>query len=420
MRPTRVDLLLCLLLAAFALSTSACEDDGKPSVDCDETPDDPACTVVDPNVNCRETPDDIACLTPRTKGKYNARRCPELEEAGNEHLRIVENFKTYENMRSMAEKFNKSYGEDTLVHPGDPQVIEGRFWSADSNLPKNGKGPKNEDVTIFYQTDDGTWDVLAEAVTGNTGLYQVDVPDDKLFPRGDHRILSVLNADGTCVEHGVFVYEQNFETILTDIDATLTTDDNEMIHQMMSDLEYIPPKLDGAEEITNLWNDKGYLMLYLSARPVDFLSWTRIWLREEGFPYGPAKGADSLVLGSSAATYKQAYVEHVLNDLGWKILYGYGNAFSDVDGYVDGGIPKENVFMVNEAGCPAGSTDKECTCSTESDDPKCDAFDDLQAVPYADQDGVAYRGTVEIQPNTDYADHILEHVKDHAPSNTPK
>src|SRR5690625_6652121 len=52
---------------------------------------------------------------------------------------------------------------------------------------------------------------------------------------------------------------------------------------------------------------------------VDYLSWTRIWLREEGFPYGPSKGAPNLVFGSTAASYKKGYVEHILNDLSWKM-----------------------------------------------------------------------------------------------------
>lgn len=414
MKLNRVYLGLCALLAVAALSMTACDDSDNSPVDCNETPDDPSC---EEEVDCNETPDALQCLTPKTNNTHNERRCPELVD--HENLRITENFNNNRNVTRMSRKFNKSYGEDTLVHPGETQTIEGRFWSGKTNMPGNGNGPEDEAVTIFHQVDDA-WEILAEAITDNSGLYKVDLPEDKNFPRGTHRILSVLNADGTCVEHGVFVFEEDFETILTDIDATLTTDDNEMIHQMLNDLEHVPPKLDGAEEITNRWNDKGFLMLYLSARPVDYLSWTRIWLREEGFPYGPAKGADNLVVGSTAASYKKAYVERILNDLNWKILYGYGNAFSDVDGYVDGGIPKEDVFMVNEAGCPAGSTDKECTCSTESDDSACEKFTDLEAVPYADQDGVAYRGTVEIQPNTDYADHIVEHVKDHRDSNTPK
>lgn len=423
MNQKRVHLLSILILSLLAMAFAACSDEDPPGgeVDCDVTPEAAECEPPDGDtVDCKETPEADACLVRQRADKYNTRRCPELEDPANENLQLAEKFKTYANARSMSAKFNKSYGEDTLVRPGETQVIKGRFWSNATNLPPAGSGPENEDVAIFHQNDDGTWEVIAEAVTDADGRYEAELSEENAYERGSHRILSILKADGTCVEHGVFVYEEGFETILTDIDATLTTADQEMLDQMMLDLEYIPAVLDQADTITNMWDDKGYLMLYLSARPHDFLSWTRMWLREEGFPFGPSQAATSLVHGTTAAAYKKSYVERILNDLNWKILYGYGNAFSDVDGYVDGGIPKDKVYMVNEAGCPAGSTHSECTCYVGSTDSKCNKFTDLDATPYADQDGVAYRGTIEIQPNKSYADHIEEHVKDHPESNTPR
>lgn len=422
----RVNLLCILMMGLFAVSLAACADEtnGDPidgDVDCDVTPDDPACEKTDDKVDCRETPEADECLVRQRVDKYNERRCPELKEAANANLRFEEKFKNHMNARNMSNVFNKSYGEDTLVRPGEAQVIKGRFWSNNDNIPGGGKGPEGEEVAIFRQKDDGTWEILAEAVTDNRGSYEAEVSEADRFERGKHRILSILKADGTCVEHGVFVFEENFETILTDIDATLTTADEEMIEQMLGPkgLEYVPHKLDGAVEYTNAYDNKGFLMLYLSARPVDYLSWTRIWLREEGFPYGPSKGAPNLVFGSTAASYKKGYVEHILNDLSWKILYGYGNAFSDVDGYVDGGIPKDKVYMVNEAGCPEDSVDLECTCYVGSAESKCEKFTDLDTTPYAEQDGVAYRGTIAIKPNKSYSEHIEAWINPHADSNTP-
>lgn len=425
----RTNVLLYLFLVAIMLSFSACSDDGDGDDDGNNGDDDKNTPT------CRDTPEAEECITPRVEPHHNTRRCPELED--HENLRYEENFQNYQNAVEMSRKFNKSYGEDTLINEGESQVITGRFWSGKTNLPQAGTGPDGEEMVIFRSVDpdnpDGEWEILAEAVTDDDGHFEVELPEEERFDRGRNRILSILKADGTCVEHGVFVYEEGFETILTDIDATLTTLDDEMLDQMIGDkgLDYIPKKLVDATTMTNAWTDKGYLMLYLSARPVDYLSWTRLWLREEGFPYGPSKGASNLVHGSTAAAYKQEYVEEILdkNGLNWQILYGYGNAFSDVDGYVDGGIPKENCFMVNEAGCPNTDTrnDKECTCTTESDESACQKFDDLQATPYKEQEGVGYRGVHEIlnsdykkHPETaGYTEHIEEHVEPHADAQNP-
>lgn len=411
MKLRHVSVLLSLLLVAAGISFTACSDDDDPKpvdVDCDENPEDPACLV-------RSEVD-----------KYNVRRCPELDDGAHEVLRYNEGFKNSRNLDRMLEIYNKSYGADTLVHPGEEQRITGRFWSAANNAPGIGDGPEDEDVVVFREVD-GEWKVLGEGVTDKKGNYEVAVADGEEFDRGDHRILSVLKADGTCVEHGVFVYEKGFETILTDIDATLTTLDSEMMHQMFTDLEYIPAMLDKADDMANLWNDKGYLMLYLSARPYDYLSWTRIWLREEGFPFGPAQTASGFVHGDVAATYKEAFARRIMEDLEWEIRYAYGNAFSDVDGYVNAGIPKADCFMVNESACPSQENaatpervDNECVCYVGSENDACDKFDDLQETPYIEQDGVAYRGTVEISPNDSYKDHIEEHIKDHPESTTRK
>lgn len=426
MKLRHASILFGLFLLLISVSFAGCADDDGPGdteVDCAETPDDPAC---DTDVDCKETPEDPACLFRPEVDKYNVRRCPELEDDAHEVLRYNDGFEDSRNLARMTEFYNKSYGSDTLVHPGESQTITGRFWSGRNNIPGAGDGPEGEDVVVFRQSDDA-WEVLGEGVTDKDGIYEVDVPAGEEFPRGDHRILSVLKADGTCVEHGVFVYEKAFETILTDIDATLTTLDQEMLDQMLGDLDKIPAILDHAVEMTNLWDSKGYLMLYLSARPHDYLSWTRIWLREQGFPYGPSQSANGLVHGHTAALYKEGFVQRVLEDLEWNILYGYGNAFSDVDGYLAGGIPAENCFMVNEAGCPSeedaatkNRNDKECICYVGSEDDACDKFDDLDATPYNEQKGVAYRRTNEIDPNNSYETHIDEFVQPHDDSNTPK
>lgn len=283
---------------------------------------------------------------PTAEDKYNVRRCPEL--ADNEQLRMGTGFLTQESANLWNLKYDKSYGYDTLADVGDLQTITGRFWRSKSQIPSNGKGAAGETVHVFAEIA-GVWTAIATTKTLEDGYYEVDLSADDAFALGSHRILSILEASGTCVEHGVFVWPKGTQVLVSDIDATLTTDDNEMITQMFNDLEKVPPMMPSADLMIQAWHGKGYGLNYLTARPHDFRSWTRIWLREEGFPLGVVETADSLVVGESAATYKGAFVRRLQDLLEWDIVVAYGNAFSDVEGYDIGEIPKDVQFMVNEA-----------------------------------------------------------------------
>lgn len=333
--------LMGATLLVGAASLSACDDGGGEDTFCELNPSAEEC--VD---NGEEGP-----FFRQKADVYNARRCPELLQ--DEALVMNAGFATANARGLMERKFNKSSGGDTLVHPEDAQVITGRFWGADSNLPGSGNGPAEEPVSIFREGSEN-WELLGRATTTTGGTFAFEVPEDLQFERGSHRILSVLEADGTCVEHGVFVYEEGLDTILTDIDATLTTADSEMTYQMFNDLEHVPPKIEDSDLLCQTWAEKGYMMLYLTARPDEYGAWTRIWLREEGYPFGPMETATGFVNGSSAATYKAAFTARILDDLGWVIHFGYGNAESDVDGYTAGGLPAELIYTVNEAALDGG------------------------------------------------------------------
>lgn len=98
----------------------------------------------------------------------------------------------------------------------------------------------------------------------------------------------------------------------------------------------------------NLWFEKGYRIVYLTARPHLFRAETRAWLKSEGFPPGPVITANSLVFDESARTYKRAWVKRMLEDFHWEVVAAYGNAASDIDAYEDAGIPKTLTFIIGE------------------------------------------------------------------------
>ncbi len=149
--------------------------------------------------------------------------------------------------------------------------------------------------------------------------------------------------------------------IVTDIDATLTTSDNEFLTQLLvpgTD----PAERPGANELISAYADRGYFIVYLTSRPdgapMATGTTTRVatlqWLTEHGFPVDPERTrlelAPGLVFGASSAAYKgDALI--AMQDEGFVFDFAYGNATSDIDAYEAAGIPKTATFIIGpEAG----------------------------------------------------------------------
>lgn len=315
---------LLALSAVFGLSLSACsDDDGK----------EPGGEEPGP---ITEVPVDAS----------SERRCPEI--VGNEALTFREGFAQESNIKLFEGRYiyNKAYVADSVVNPGEEQIVSGRFFRAAQHLPGIGDGVATEKVYVYAEID-GEWTRVGEGQTNARGFFEVSLGDDKLAV-GNHRLLTFLAANGTCIESGFFVWPENTPAITTDIDATLTISDDENLYQIFTDIEYVQKQNPHADEMMNAWYDNGYEVSYVTARPWDYQGISRIWLREQGFPFGPLELAPEFVHGDSAAAYKAVFVERLLA-LGIHFVAAYGNAESDVEGFTEGGISIDRVWSMGEA-----------------------------------------------------------------------
>ena len=73
------------------------------------------------------------------------------------------------------------------------------------------------------------------------------------------------------------------------------------------------------------------------------------WLVAHGFSYDDDEhfffAHDLLVQGEAAVEYKSAVIEG-LTDEGWTTDLAYGNADSDIEAYLQAGIPADHIFLV--------------------------------------------------------------------------
>lgn len=239
---------------------------------------------------------------------------------------------------------------DVVVGAGDPQIVRGRFARGTNVLLP--KPVTNEAVSLWTFKNDA-WTQLARTTTDADGFYEFSGFEQ--FEAGTYVTYAILEGAQACAEHGIFAWPEGTEFIISDIDGTMTLSDEELLRQL-TEPAYDPVENGSANELMEVWYQKNYRLIFLTARPHTFRTQTRTWLREHGFPFTPVISADSLVFDESARTYKREFVNRITGELGWTAIAAYGNAESDIQAYEDAGIPKDITFIIGEFAGAQGTT----------------------------------------------------------------
>lgn len=249
-------------------------------------------------------------------------------------------------------KASNHYLHDGIFHPDeDEQVVRVVGAYNRNNVLNPPTLPEGEWISLWaYEEVDGaaSWIPLGRGQTGADGGVDFVFAGESRLPLGRWRVWGVIEGDGSCAEGGLFVYPKGTRFIVTDIDGTLTTSDDEFLTQIINN-DYWPKQHNGATAMHRTWAAKGYEQIYVTARPFAGRLLTREWLRGDEFPFGYVETADSFVFGDPAAQYKAGFAREILAK-GFFIDYAYGNAESDFDAYIDAGIPLDVQFSLLEAG----------------------------------------------------------------------
>lgn len=144
--------------------------------------------------------------------------------------------------------------------------------------------------------------------------------------------------------------------VVTDIDETLTTSDDEWIAQM-GEASHDPAMRPAADQLMNAYADAGYAIVYITARGEDFAmsdgrtsrEATSDWLEAHGFPVSDERlflSEGYGVAGEDAVAYKsEVLADQVADD--WTHAWAYGNADSDIAAFQTA-LDDEHIFLVGE------------------------------------------------------------------------
>lgn len=219
--------------------------------------------------------------------------------------------------------------------------------------------PLAGEAVSLWRYDGEDWMQVDRQTTTAEGRYGFD--DAPLSNNNAQPLYAVLEADQSCVPHYTWLLDPGTPFIVTDIDGTLTLSDDELFMEI-SDGSYDQLMKGAAVELLQAWADKGYDIVYMTARPHVFRAETRAWLDRHGFPAGPLISSNTLAVGSAAEDYKTAWGERMITSFGWTPVAAYGNADTDIGAYETAGIPKDITFIIGEL---AGT---EGTVAIENDD----------------------------------------------------
>lgn len=212
--------------------------------------------------------------------------------------------------------------------------------------------PVASELASLWGLDGEAWSERGEVITADSdsstpGAYSIDLGTSSI--EGEARTeYAVLNAESSCSAHAIYELSPGRQVVLADIDETITLSDEEIFLQI-GDESYDQRKREYSVELTQAWAEKGYQMIYLTARPHVFRAETRAWLTRHGYAPGPIITAPELVLGDTARQYKFEWTSRLINDLQWDIVAAYGNSGSDIEAYAEAGLDKAITFIIGES-----------------------------------------------------------------------
>ncbi|STX81357.1 Uncharacterized protein involved in plasmid maintenance [Legionella busanensis] len=187
------------------------------------------------------------------------------------------------------------------------------------------------------------WRYLGKFITNSNGEVAISL-QEKLVP-GDYLVRMFVEGDGSSADGFISIVNPKHEAIVFDIDGTLTLSDFEIVKDFLT-LSIAKPYYYAAE-VLEAYKQKGYEIIFLTARPYWMAAVSREWLENILFyPPWPLKTRSSLLFREGTAQYKANYLKDLIREKKLNIIRAYGNAMTDIEAYELAGVAKKNTFII--------------------------------------------------------------------------
>ncbi|XP_034182349.2 retinal degeneration B isoform X1 [Osmia lignaria lignaria] len=224
---------------------------------------------------------------------------------------------------------------DIIVREGAPQVLVARFMYGPFDVFT--LAGEKIDIHIIKNTPAGEWTYLSTEITDKNGRVTYKIPSDKALSYGLYPVKMIVRGDHTSVDFFLAVIPPKTECIVFSIDGSFTAS--------VSVSGKDPKVRAGAVDVVRHWQELGYLIIYITARPDMQQQKVVSWLSQHNFPHGLVSFADGL--STDPLGHKAAYLNKLVEEHGVIIHHAYGSS-KDISVYTAINLRANQIFIIGK------------------------------------------------------------------------
>uniref|UniRef100_H2Y8N4 DDHD domain-containing protein n=1 Tax=Ciona savignyi TaxID=51511 RepID=H2Y8N4_CIOSA len=224
---------------------------------------------------------------------------------------------------------------DSVALECTPQVLVGRFMYG----PLDMLTLTGEKVDIYIMTPPpaSEWVYMDTEICNNSGKVTYNIPESKSLTQGLYPVKMIVRGDHTSADSNLAVLCPQTECVIFSIDGSFTAS--------MSIMGSDPKVRPGAVDVVRLWQDLGYLIIYVTGRPDMQKHRVVTWLAQHNFPHGMIWFGDGL--SKDPLKQKTILLKNLKTEN--KLIYaaGYGSS-KDIAVYSQLDIEPDRIFIVGK------------------------------------------------------------------------
>ncbi len=174
-------------------------------------------------------------------------------------------------------------------------------------------------------------------LTDSHGKIKYELTTEKRLPLGIYQVKMVVRCDHTYVEFYIGVLPANTETVVFSIDGSFAAN--------ISFSGTDPKVRAGAVDVVRHWQDLGYLIIYITARPDMQHYKVTNWLAQHNFPIGMVFFSDGLK--RDPIKQKAETLKNLVTNCSLSLQAGYGSA-KDIPMYSNLGVFSNRIFITGK------------------------------------------------------------------------
>ncbi|CAD5120699.1 DgyrCDS9263 [Dimorphilus gyrociliatus] len=223
---------------------------------------------------------------------------------------------------------------DVLIAEDKKQLLTAKFMYGILDVALSSE---RVDIHVQRSPPDGEWCFLDTVRTDSSGRVTYEVPEDKRLSLGIYPVVMTVRGDHTTADFSLAVLPPKTETVVFSIDGSFTAS--------VSIRGKDPKVRAGAVDVVRMWQDLGYLILYITARPDMQHRVVVSWLAQHNFPYGMVAFMDGLT--AEPMKQKTQYLQHLVKNANIKIHAAYGSC-KDIQVYQTLEVEQSHTFIIGK------------------------------------------------------------------------